>query len=53
MTNPPNMLQSRAIRSREFENIMVFAGIKRWAQEPVRRVAKTLAKTKTIGDKKT
>jgi hypothetical protein len=29
MTNPPNMLQSRAIRSREFENIMVFAGIKK------------------------
>jgi hypothetical protein len=25
MSSPPNMLQSRAIRSREFENIMVLA----------------------------
>jgi len=28
MTKPPKMLQSRAIRSREFENIMVFAELK-------------------------
>jgi len=28
MTKPPKMLQSRAIRSRECENIMVFAELK-------------------------